>query len=51
MKPRWLTSTVLGIDAVGDSISSLVVGWLWTGFNPGAGFGFAFVLMAAVAGL
>ena len=24
----------------------LVVGWLWTVFNPGAGFGFAFVLMA-----
>jgi len=39
------------VNGIGDSISSLVVGWLWTAFNPGAGFGFAFVLMAAVAGL
>jgi hypothetical protein len=39
------------VNGVGDSISSLVVGWLWTAFNPGAGFGFAFVLMATGAAL
>jgi MFS family permease len=42
--------TLAVVNGIGDSISSLAVGWLWTAFSPAAGFGFAFVLMAAGAG-
>ena len=37
------------VNGIGDSISSLAVGWLWTAFTPAAGFGFAFVVMATGA--
>ena len=33
------------VNGMGDFISSLTVGWLWTVYGPGAGFGFAFLLM------
>jgi len=49
--PRDLRGTGFGtlalVNGIGDSISSLAVGWLWTAFGPTIGFSFAFVLMAA----
>jgi len=38
---------ILGsVNGVGDFVSSLVVGFLWTAFSPVIGFGFAAVVMA-----
>jgi sugar phosphate permease len=51
--PKDLRGTGFGtlalVNGIGDSVSSLAVGWLWTAFSPAAGFGFAFLLMAAGA--
>lgn len=51
--PRNMRGTGFGalavVNGIGDSVSSLAVGWLWTAFSPSAGFGFAFGLMAAGA--
>jgi dipeptide/tripeptide permease len=51
--PKDMRGTGFGalavVNGIGDSISSLAVGWLWTAFSPAVGFGFAFVLMAAGA--
>jgi MFS family permease len=33
------------VNGIGDFVSSTVVGLLWTGFSPAAGFGYAAVLM------
>lgn len=32
------------VDGLGDCLSSITVGWLWTAFSPAAGFGFAATL-------
>ena len=37
------------VNGIGDFVSSLTVGWLWAAYGPGAGFGFACLLMAAGA--
>jgi MFS family permease len=34
------------VNGIGDFISSLAIGWLWTALGPGVGFGFAFAVMA-----
>ena len=49
--PLQLRGTGFGamavVNGVGDFISSLTVGWLWSAYGPPAGFAFAFVLMSA----
>jgi len=51
--PDRLRGTGFGLMAMvngrGDFISSLAVGWLWAGFGPAVGFGFAMVLMVVGA--
>jgi MFS family permease len=37
------------INGLGDLVSSIAVGWLWSALNPAAGFGFALALMSAGA--
>ncbi len=37
------------INGLGDLVSSIAVGWLWSALNPAAGFGFALVMMSAGA--
>ena len=42
------------VNGLGDMFSSATVGWLWAGFGPAVGFGFAALLMglgAAVVGI
>jgi MFS family permease len=34
------------INGLGDLVSSIAVGWLWSALSPAAGFGFALVLMS-----
>ena len=41
--------TLAAVNAVGDFLSSLVVGSLWSAFGVGAAFGFSAVLFAAGA--
>ena len=41
--------TLAAVNAVGDLLSSLIVGALWSGFGVGAAFGFSAVLFAAGA--
>jgi MFS family permease len=47
--PEELRGTGYGalatVNGIGDFVSSTVVGLLWTGFSPAAGFGYAAVLM------
>jgi len=44
---RSISYGILGsVNGVGDFVSSLVVGFLWTAFSPIIGFGFAAVVMA-----
>ncbi len=37
--------TLATVNGIGDFVSSTVVGLLWTGFSPAAGFGYAAILM------
>lgn len=41
--------TLAVVNGMGDFVSSLGVGWLWTAFGPAAGFGLALTLMSAGA--
>jgi dipeptide/tripeptide permease len=35
------------VNGIGDFISSLVVGWLWSAYGVAVGFGFAAIVMTA----
>jgi len=37
------------INGLGDLVSSIMVGFLWTSFAPGVGFGYSAILFVAGA--
>ena len=43
--------TLAAVNAVGDFVSSLAVGWLWSAYSPGVAFGVAGLLFFMGAAL